>query len=90
MQVAAIVGREGADLMRISRQLGEHSNRFQLPSFGLRGGPDHIVKEHTRLARLVADRATDGAQPCRPRSRPRSSSSSPARWLRIRPGSASR
>lgn len=48
-------------LMRISRQLAEHSTRFQLLSFGLRGGPDHIVEEHTRLAGLVADRAADDA-----------------------------
>lgn len=49
-------------LLRISRQLAHHSARYQLLSLGLRGGPDHVVAEHTQLAALVADRAADEAQ----------------------------
>lgn len=48
-------------LLRISRQLADHSARYQLLSLGLRGGPHHVVAEHTQLATLVADRAAEEA-----------------------------
>lgn len=49
-------------LLRISRQLADHSTRFQLLSVGLRGGHEHVVSEHTHLAALVAERAANKAQ----------------------------
>lgn len=49
-------------LLRISRQLAHHSTRYQLLSFGLRGGVDTVVAEHNRLAALAADRSAEEAQ----------------------------
>lgn len=49
-------------LLRISRQLAHHSTRFQMLSFGRRGGSEYIVQEHTRLVSLIGDRAADQAQ----------------------------
>jgi GntR family transcriptional regulator, carbon starvation induced regulator len=49
-------------LLRLTRQLGNHSMRFQILSFGLRGGSEQVVREHTELVRLVLDGDADGAE----------------------------
>jgi GntR family carbon starvation induced transcriptional regulator len=49
-------------LLRLSRQLGNHSMRFQILSFGLRGGAEQVVREHTELVGLVLDGDADGAK----------------------------
>lgn len=49
-------------LLRITRQLATHSGRFQVLSFGLRGGPEQVVAEHNQLAELAAARAADEAE----------------------------
>jgi GntR family carbon starvation induced transcriptional regulator len=49
-------------LMRIVRQLQTHSCRFQILSFGLRGGADAVVAEHHQLAELVHSREAEAAE----------------------------
>ena len=48
-------------LLRLTRQLGTHSARFQVLSFGLRGGSEQVVHEHTELVELVLAGDADGA-----------------------------
>ncbi len=49
-------------LLRITRQLAAHSGRFQMLSFGLRGGPDQVVAEHNHLAELIQQRDANSAE----------------------------